>query len=126
MNSPLAGGGVAPVGETEVFFSAFLDRVLAVRGGFFFATDRSSNPATAKATATILLKKSFSSPPTALPETPETHKQLDEKKYVFEVSMYLFLSWVDPRAPQEVSKATNETTAEGGRDCARALSFSFF
>lgn len=72
------------------------------------------------------LKKSFSSPPTALPETPETHKQLDEKKYVFEVSMYLFLSWVDPRAPQEVSKATNETTAEGGRDCARALSFSFF
>ena len=93
---------------------------------FFFAMDRSSDPATSKATATILLKKTFSSPPTALPEPPETHKQLDEKKYVFEVSMYLFLSWVDPRAPQEVSKATNETTAEGGRDCARALSFSFF
>jgi hypothetical protein len=44
MNSPLVGGGVAPVGETEVFFSAFLDRVLAVRGGLFFAVDRSSDP----------------------------------------------------------------------------------
>ena len=73
MNSPLVGGGVVPDGETEVFFSSYLDRVLS----------------------------------------------LDEQKYVFDVSMYVFLSWIDPRAPGEVAKATNETTAEGGRDCAR-------
>lgn len=44
---------------------------------------------------------------------------LDEQKYVFDVSMYVFLSWIDPRAPAEVAKATNETTSPGGRDCAR-------
>jgi hypothetical protein len=30
MNSPLVGGGVMPEGETEIFFSAYLDRVLSV------------------------------------------------------------------------------------------------
>ena len=40
--------------------------------------------------------------------------------------MYIFLSWIDPRAPGEVAKATNETTAPGGRDCARECVSIFF
>lgn len=39
--------------------------------------------------------------------------------------MYVFLSWIDPRAPGDVANATAETTAPGGRDCARKLSFFF-
>jgi hypothetical protein len=43
----------------------------------------------------------------------------EKKTHIFSLFDFVSLLQVDPRAPAEVSKATNETTAEGGRDCAR-------
>lgn len=78
---------------------------------FIFATDRSSGPRRCAFKNTIF---SFRRKP-----LKPKNQQLDEQKYVFDVSIYVFLSWIDPRAPGNVAKATNETTVEGGRDCAR-------
>jgi hypothetical protein len=129
-----AAGRISPPDGAETAFFSFLQKTHVVLL-FFFCPHRA---------------------PLSSSQTPQI-KQLDEQKYVFQASLYFFLSWVsetprkkkkeekrkktkttvkkkthifslfdfvsllqvDPRAPAEVAKATSETTAEGGRDCAR-------